>query len=102
VPFALFNELKQRATKAPIFSSFHQVGPAGLFGGGELLPPLTPELLRRPHRSIARNHRICEALFLARYIEKFGTGTLMMIKETAAHGLPEPQFEQIRTKPRRG
>lgn len=61
---------------------------------GELLPPLTLELLRRPHRSIARNHRICEALFLARYIEKFGTGTLMMIKETAAHGLPEPQFQQ--------
>ena len=61
---------------------------------GELLPPLTPELLRRPHRSIARNHRICEALFLARCIEKFGTGTLMMIKETAANGLAEPQFEQ--------
>ena len=61
---------------------------------GELLPPLTPELLRRPHRSIARNHRICEALFLARYIEKFGTGTLIMIKETAANGLAEPQFEQ--------
>ena len=51
-------------------------------------------VLRRPHRSIARNHRICEALFLARYIEKFGTGTLMMIRETATHGLPEPQFAQ--------
>lgn len=61
---------------------------------GELLPPFTPELLRRPHRSIARNHRICEALFLARYIEKFGTGTLMMINETAANGLPELQFQQ--------
>jgi len=33
-------------------------------------------------------------LFLARYIEKFGTGILMMIRESAAHGLPEPQFEQ--------
>ncbi|MCX6925510.1 MAG: DUF4062 domain-containing protein, partial [Verrucomicrobia bacterium] len=61
---------------------------------GELPPPLTPERLRHPHSSIARNHRICEALFLTRYIEKFGTGILMMIRESAAHGLPEPQFEQ--------
>jgi hypothetical protein len=61
---------------------------------GELPAPLTPERLRHPHNSIARNHRICEALFLTRYIEKFGTGTLMMIRESAAHGLPEPQFEQ--------
>ncbi|MBI3850442.1 MAG: DUF4062 domain-containing protein [Verrucomicrobia bacterium] len=61
---------------------------------GVLPPPLTPERLRRPHSSIARNPRIAEALFLARYIEKFGTGTLMMIRETAAHALPEPDFEQ--------
>jgi len=61
---------------------------------GELPPPLTPERLRHPHSSIARNHRICEALFLTRYIEKFGTDILMMIRESIAHGLPEPQFEQ--------
>ena len=61
---------------------------------GELPQPLTPERLRHPHSSIARNHRICEALFLARYIEKFGTGTLMMIRESLAHSLPEPDFEQ--------
>jgi ATP-dependent DNA helicase RecG len=61
---------------------------------GTLLPPLTPESLRRPHGSIARNPRICEALFLARYIEKFGTGTLMMIRESLAHALPEPDFAQ--------
>jgi predicted HTH transcriptional regulator len=40
---------------------------------------------------IARNP-ICEALFLARYLEKFGTGTLMMIRESLAHALPEPDF----------
>jgi ATP-dependent DNA helicase RecG len=33
-------------------------------------------------------------LFLARYIEKFGTGTLMMIRESLAHALPEPDFVQ--------
>ena len=35
-----------------------------------------------------------EALFLARYIEKYGTGTLMMIRESLAHALPEPDFTQ--------
>lgn len=61
---------------------------------GTLTPPLTPESLRLPHGSIARNPRICEALFLARYIEKYGTGTLMMIRESLAHALPEPDFAQ--------
>lgn len=60
---------------------------------GGLLPPLTAEQLHRPHASIARNHHICEALYLARYIEKYGTGTLMMIAETTARALPEPDFE---------
>ena len=61
---------------------------------GTLPTPLTPESLRHPHGSIARNHRICEALFLVRYIEKYGTGTLMMIRESLAHALPEPDFIQ--------
>jgi predicted HTH transcriptional regulator len=61
---------------------------------GTLIPPLTPESLREPHGSIARNPRICEVLFLARYIEKYGTGTLMMIRESLAHSLPEPDFVQ--------
>jgi predicted HTH transcriptional regulator len=62
---------------------------------GGLLPPLTSEQLHRPHASIARNHHICEALYLARYIEKYGTGTLMMIAETTACALPEPDFEAM-------
>ena len=61
---------------------------------GTLPPSLTTESLRHPHGSIPRNHRICEVLFLARYIEKYGTGTLMMIRESLAHDLPEPRFAQ--------
>ena len=59
---------------------------------GVLPPPLTLERLRQPHGSVPRNARICEALFLARYIEKYGTGTLMMIRESVEHSLPEPDF----------
>jgi ATP-dependent DNA helicase RecG len=33
-------------------------------------------------------------MFLARYIEKFGTGTVMMIRECSESNLPEPVFEQ--------
>ncbi|MFA5055591.1 MAG: DUF4062 domain-containing protein [Dehalococcoidia bacterium] len=59
---------------------------------GELLPPLTPPQLRKPHLSVTRNAQVCEALYLAGYIEKYGTGTLMMIKESIGHALPEPDF----------
>ncbi|MFM7752136.1 MAG: ATP-binding protein [Opitutaceae bacterium] len=65
-----------------------------IWNPGLLPPPLTPEGLRLPHRSIAHNPRIAEVLFLARYIEKYGTGTLMMIRESVAHALPEPDFAQ--------
>ncbi|QKE39158.1 DUF4062 domain-containing protein [Ferrovum myxofaciens] len=61
---------------------------------GELLAPLTLEQLRKPHRSLTRNARVCEALYLAGYIEKYGTGTLMMIQESIEHALPEPDFDQ--------
>lgn len=61
---------------------------------GALPVSLTMESLRHPHGSIARNHRLCEALFLAGYIEKYGTGTLMMIRENLEHNLPEPDFAQ--------
>lgn len=65
-----------------------------IWNPGELPAPLTPDSLRVPHRSIARNHRLCESLFLAGYIEKYGTGTLMMIRESVKHLLPEPGFKQ--------
>lgn len=61
---------------------------------GQLPSPLTIESLREPHRSVPRNVRVCEALYLAGYIEKYGTGTLMMIRETREHALPEPDFTQ--------
>lgn len=63
-----------------------------IWNPGELLPPLTAESLRKPHRSILRNTRIAEALYLAHYIEKYGTGTLMMIRESMDYALPEPRF----------
>jgi predicted HTH transcriptional regulator len=61
---------------------------------GELPPSLTPELLRLPHASIPHNPLIAEPLYLVRYIEKAGTGTLDMIARCREAELPEPDFEQ--------
>jgi len=61
---------------------------------GELPPSLTPELLRVPHASIPRNPLIADPLYLVRYIEKAGTGTLDMIARCRETSLPEPDFEQ--------
>ena len=40
------------------------------------------------------NPLLAEPLYLARYIEKVGTGTLDMIVRCREKGLPEPDFEQ--------
>jgi len=61
---------------------------------GALPPCLTPERLREPHASIPRNPLIAEPLYLARYIEKAGSGTLDMIERCAEAGLPPPDFEE--------
>jgi ATP-dependent DNA helicase RecG len=61
---------------------------------GELPSTLTIDKLRLPHASIPRNPLIADPLFLARYIEKAGTGTLDMIARCREAGLPEPEFRQ--------
>lgn len=77
------------ATQISVFSDRVEV-----WNPGELLAPLTIEKLREPHRSVTRNARVSEALYLAGYIEKYGTGTLMMIRGSIEHALPEPEFIQ--------
>ena len=65
-----------------------------IWNPGELPAPLTPDLLRSAHASIPHNPLLAEPLFLARYIEKAGTGTLDMIALCREAGLPEPEFRQ--------
>lgn len=65
-----------------------------IWNPGELFPPLTPEALCHPHPSIPRNPLIADPLFLTRYIERAGSGTLDMIEQCRAAGLPPPEFRQ--------
>ena len=59
---------------------------------GRLPPSLTLPKLRVSHRSIPANPLLAEGLYLARYIERFGTGTVDMIERCRDAGLPEPEF----------
>ena len=63
-----------------------------VWNSGGLPEDLTIAQLREPHRSVPRNPLLCEPLYLARYIERAGTGTLDMIRLCTEAGLPEPQF----------
>ncbi len=63
-----------------------------IWNPGRLPSALTLDALRRPHASHPGNPLIAEPLFLVKYIEKAGTGTLDMIERCKAQGLPEPAF----------
>ncbi len=64
-----------------------------VMNSGRLPPSLTVEKLRVAHQSLPANPLIAESMYLLRYIEKMGTGTVDMIRRCAEAGLPEPEFE---------
>lgn len=59
---------------------------------GTLPPSLTLEKLRQPHGSVPANPLLAEPLYLAKYIERMGTGTGDMIRGCQEAGLPEIEF----------
>ena len=65
-----------------------------IWNPGKLPPQLTVELLKKPHPSFPHNPLICEPFYLARYIERAGSGTIEMIKQCRKNNLPEPEFMQ--------
>jgi ATP-dependent DNA helicase RecG len=65
-----------------------------IWGCGLLPEPLTPEDLKKKHRSILRNPLIGKSFFLIKFIEEWGTGTNRIIEWCLKYGLPEPIFEE--------
>jgi ATP-dependent DNA helicase RecG len=64
-----------------------------IWNPGPLLNDLSPDLLRiDPHPSRRRNELLGEVFYKAGLIERWGTGTLRMIKSCRQQGLPEPEF----------
>lgn len=66
-----------------------------VWGSGPLPEPLTPEDLKRKHRSILRNPLIAKCFFLVKFVERWGTGTNDIIRMCLDWGLPEPLFEEV-------
>ena len=54
-----------------------------VMNSGGLPPGLTVEKLRAAHQSVPRNPLLAESMYLLRYIEKMGTGTVDMIRRCA-------------------
>jgi len=59
---------------------------------GALPPCLTIEMLREVHGSVPGNPLLAEPMYLAKYIERMGTGTRDMIDRCREVGLQEPLF----------
>ena len=67
-----------------------------VWNSGSLPPELSVEDLRKPHTSFPANPLLANALYLANYVQRTGSGTLEMIKQCRAQGAPEPEFVLIR------
>lgn len=52
--------------------------------------------LKKPHSSFPNNPLIAGTFYFANYIQRVGSGTVEMIKQCKAQGLPEPDFISIR------
>jgi len=63
-----------------------------IWNPGNLPPSLSLEKLRQHHGSVPGNPLLAEPLYLTKYIERMGTGTLDMIRRCHDAGLPEPEF----------
>lgn len=61
---------------------------------GGLPQSITLAMLREPHGSVPGNPLLAEPLYLAKYIERMGTGTRDMIRRCREVGLPEPEFTE--------
>jgi len=64
-----------------------------IWNPGTIHPPLTVEKLLLPHASQPNNPLIAEPLFLTKYIEKAGSGTVDMLNRCKKVGIREPEFK---------
>lgn len=64
-----------------------------LWNNGGLIG-LTVAELKKKHNSHPRNALIADIFHKAGYIEKWGAGTVKMVKECKSAGLPEPIYEE--------
>ncbi|MGE0334716.1 MAG: Fic family protein [Gammaproteobacteria bacterium] len=66
--------------------------PLEVWNPGALPPTLTLADLKGPHPSVPANPLIAEPMYLAKYIERMGTGIRDMVARCRDAGLAEPEF----------
>jgi predicted HTH transcriptional regulator len=59
---------------------------------GQLPQQLPIENLKKDHASYPKNPLMAEVLYLAKYVERMGTGIQDMVKRSVDYGLAEPEF----------
>ena len=64
---------------------------------GALPDGWTVEKLKEEHESIPKNPLIADHFFLVRLIERWGTGTIEMIRQCEEWGVPAPEFRDTGT-----
>jgi predicted HTH transcriptional regulator len=64
-----------------------------VFNPGYLTPRLNVQKLKSEHSSFPTNPMLAELMYLAGYIERFGTGTGEIFRLTKEAGLKEPEFD---------
>ena len=69
-----------------------------VWNSGSLPPELTIEDLKKPHTSFPANPYLANALYLADYAQRAGSGTIEMTEQCKAQHTPEPEFVLIRNK----
>lgn len=69
-----------------------------VWNSGSLPSELTVEDLKKPHTSFPANPYIANAMYLADYAQKAGSGTIEMVEQCKAQNAPEPEFILIRNK----
>ncbi len=69
-----------------------------VWNAGSLPPELTVEDLKKPHTSFPANPYLANALYLADYAQKAGSGTIEMMEQCRAQHAPEPEFVLIRNR----
>lgn len=69
-----------------------------VWNSGSLPSELTVDDLKKPHTSYPANPYIANAMYLADYAQRAGSGTIEMVEQCKAQHVPEPEFMLIRNK----
>lgn len=67
-----------------------------VWNSGSLPSRLKLSDLKKSHTSFPNNPLIAGAFYFANYIQRVGSGTVEIVKQCKAQGLPEPEFVSIR------